>query len=159
MIENNSFKLKPNWWFEVYLRLPLKDHFHAIYPENNRTETIHLFSYSGKYYKIKMKDIKSKLKAGQFHELHSWTEAGKTVLPTKSKSVKNIGPKKGTPIEEMLKVLEDEMDGDYEDYNDGFKQIGYTELLQIIQAPDGTLKAFIDNDHHIRVIIDKALKL
>eukprot|EP01084_Bolivina_argentea_P294858 507482_1 len=90
---NNKYGLKQYFWYEI-AKLPqnMQYYFHCVY--NDRGKVIHLFGYDGKYYTVSMDDIFSRLEDGNFREKNVWTEAGKLAIPTKSKKIKSMGPKK-----------------------------------------------------------------
>eukprot|EP01084_Bolivina_argentea_P038288 70797_1 len=138
-------------WYEIYLRLPKKTHYHAVYPDNNKVNILHLFSYDGIYYTIEMKDIINKIINGECVPLHKWTEAGKTVLPTKSTSIRNVGPKIGNikRVEDILEEL------DLDDYIKVFKEKGYIECKHVVDNADA-LKDIVEKEEELKAIIAKA---
>eukprot|EP01084_Bolivina_argentea_P062120 113588_1 len=150
LFDNHKYGLEKNHWYELHYKLPLKGYYHAVYTDNSNMEIIHLFSYDGRYYTIQMNDILSAIKQKRYNELSLWTQAGKTVLPTKSSSGDDFGPKDNNEVDDMLDALGKE----YEPYKNKFKDIfsTYDEILN----NKNKLEQLVANVDHKSAIFAKA---
>lgn len=96
--------LKKEDWYEVAKKLKVKGksegakYFNAVIIDG----IIHVVSYQGKYYTLKMKSILDEIDVGDCKDqttgliwLHPWTEQGKVVTPDKDANVQPMGPKGG----------------------------------------------------------------
>ena len=103
----NVLDLKKEKWIVLKRKLPKKSAYFALYLGN---DIVHLFRYNGKHYTIKIDDIISATKEAENDDrlTLSWTEQGKTTVPSKSLSIKNIGPK----------ITDDDSDSDDDDGDD-----------------------------------------
>eukprot|EP01084_Bolivina_argentea_P062118 113582_1 len=148
----DKYGMKRDYWYELYYKLPLSGHYHAIYTDNNNEEMIHLFSYDGTYYTIEMNDILNGLKQRQYIELHTWMQAGKTVLPTKSKSIESIGPKQNSEVDDML----DGLGKTYEQYKNKLKDTFFTYDDILKDENKNKLEELIENMDHRTTIVQNA---
>ena len=106
----NVLDLKKEKWIVLKRRLPKKSAYFALYLGN---DIVHLFRYNGKHYTIEIDDIISATKEAENDDrlTLSWTEQGKTTVPSKSMSVKNKGPK----------ITEDDSNSDDDDEDEDDK--------------------------------------
>ena len=94
LCEKEKNGLETGRWYECG-QLNKAKLFQAVYIGND-DDTIHLFSYKGVYYTMSINTILNRLKSKDEQTLVTLklaTEAGKTVTPTKSKAIQNMGPK------------------------------------------------------------------
>mmetsp|Transcript_46084 Transcript_46084/g.73841 ORF Transcript_46084/g.73841 Transcript_46084/m.73841 type:complete len:273 (-) Transcript_46084:169-987(-) len=105
-------ELEKATWYELRtVRLPHKGNFHAVYTGQGKrkSKVVHLFSYQGEYLQMDMaqilKAVQTGLATGELVRRHEWNICGKTVLPTRSYSIKNMVPK----------GVDEEVDSDDED--------------------------------------------
>ena len=100
--DNKGKNVKKDDWYELSKKLNVKGKsegkyfFSAVIIDG----IIHLVSYGGKYYTMKIKNILDEIDIGVMEnqsagliDLQPWTQQGKTATPTKSTTVKAMGPK------------------------------------------------------------------
>lgn len=96
-----ALRLKDGQWISLQKKLPRKAEYFAVY--NEGAEVVHLYTYRGHHYTIEVKDLFEAVEEAQ-DTAASWevdkSDSGKTVLPTKSKSITNMGPKLGDSDDE-----------------------------------------------------------
>ena len=143
---------KNNWYRFEKLKLPKEGYWHALYFENPQ-ERIQLFTYFGQHYTFKMKDLFDAMNASDIRRVHSWTEEGKTTLPTKSNSFKNLGPEADTEVDKMLR----DMGEVYEDYINRIHWTDYDDILNEDNLDE--LKGIIKNKEHLDEVLKKAKEL
>lgn len=77
-------------WYQLDKKLENKCGYFVSYRDGDKF--VHLFSWDGRYYTLRIDDIVKGLENGGARELQPWSEQGKTVVPTKDKSIQNMGP-------------------------------------------------------------------
>ena len=95
--KEEKYGLKENVWYELKRKLPEKKrYFNAVYISGDKV--VHLFSYRGEYFTLDIKTIIDEIEIGETRKdggvdvKQIWSEQGKTVTPTKTPSIKNLGP-------------------------------------------------------------------
>jgi len=78
-------------WYEWKQRLPRKSGYFAVYQQ--RKDMVHVFSYHGEHYALSMNVIVKAVESKQCTHITSWAIGGKTMVPIKTTSIKNLGPK------------------------------------------------------------------
>jgi len=169
--DKDNYELERYRWYSLEMKIPRNGPCHAIFASNN--DKIELFTCFGKHYSFSPNELFDQLSKGKqkkdensnddrltegWKELNPWTEAGKTVNPTKSTSIRNIGPAPDSDVDEMLRLLHESGAGPYEDYINSMDE--FSEYKEIYDDKNlDKLKAIIKNKEHLDTIIAKAKEL
>ena len=142
-----EYDLEYGEWYKTNIKLPKQgkknrngknynfQYYHALYDEE--AEIIHLFNYYGKHWKMETNQLFTALKKAKDAHMHPWTEQGKTTIPTRSKSIENIGPAEDSEVDEMLRSLGDEYEKfvnriHINDCKDMIDEENYEYLIEIV---------------------------
>ena len=85
-----ALRLADGAWHAIQLKLQRKSCFFAVFPEGSAV--VHLYTYRGHHYTLEINELTGAVNSTAV-KMNMWTEQSKTVLPTKSKSITNMGPK------------------------------------------------------------------
>lgn len=152
------------WYRFQSITLPFnqKGFMHAIYAENhNKGAYIELFNYFGKHISFPIALLLDAIKKGPrvnydgISDMNRpWTEYPKTVNPTKSTSIRNLGPAMDSEVDEMLRDLGEPYEDfincvdDFIEYHEVYDEKNLKQLQTVI-----TIESYLE------VIIAEAKRL